>query len=71
MTCRIEWDYGAVRLRPGEENPHICRDAFAEKRIEIRVESLFPEKIDDGEYAFSGDEEAMYALLTEQLHDLE
>ena len=71
LTCRIEWDYGAVRLRPGEENPHICRDVFAEKRIEIRVESLFPEKVGTGEYVFAGDEEAMYALLTEQLHDLE
>lgn len=71
LTCRIEWDYGAVRLRPGEENPHICRDVFAEKRIEIRVESLFPEKVGTGEYVFVGDEEAMYALLTEQLHDLE
>lgn len=71
LTCRIEWDYGVAKLHPGEENPHIRRDAFMEKRAESRVESLFPDEVRKGEYAFSGDEEEKYLLLTERLHDLE
>ena len=71
LTCRMEWDYGMAKLHPGEENPHIRRDAFMEKRAESRVRALFPDKVREGEYAFFGEEEEKFVLLTERLHDLE
>ena len=71
ILCRPEWDYGAARVHPGENAPHIRRDDFAEKRALARVTALFPERPAEWEYAFNGGDDARYALLTERLHELD
>ena len=71
LLCRPEWHYGAERVRPGEDTPHIRRDAFRENQALTRVRALFPEQRTEGEYAFDGDDDARYALLTERLRELD
>ena len=50
LLCRPEWHYGAERVRPGEDTPHIRRDAFRENQALTRVRALFPEQRTEGEY---------------------
>ena len=38
------WHYGAERVRPDEDTPHIRRDAFRENQALTRVRALFPEQ---------------------------
>ena len=71
LLCRPEWHYGAERVRPGEATPHIRRDAFRENQALTRVQALFPEQRTEGEYAFDGDDDGRYALLTERLRELD
>ena len=71
LLCRPEWHYGAERVRPGEDTPHIRRDAFRENQALTRVRALFPEQRTEGEYAFDGDADGRYALLTERLRELD
>ena len=71
LLCRPEWHYGAERVRPGEDTPHIRRDAFRENQALTRVRALFPEQRTEGEYAFDGDDDGRYALLTERLRELD
>ena len=71
LLCRPEWDYGATRTHPGEESPHIRRDAFAENHALSRVKALFPIPNAELEYAFQGDDDERYELLTTRLHELD
>ena len=71
LLCRPEWRYGDVRVHPGEDAPHIRRDTFREDHLLARVQQLFPKKMTTWEYAFDGDDDARYELLTTRLHELE
>ena len=71
LLCRPEWDYGAARVHPGEDAAHIRRDTFRENQAMARVKALFPERRAEWEYAFNGDDDARYELLTERLHELD
>ena len=71
LLCRTEFDYGAATLGPGEENPHIQRDAPGEEDARMAARLLFPTEREDGTLAFEGKEEEIFSLLAERLHTLE
>lgn len=71
LLCRPEWLYGAARVHPGEDAPHIRRDTFRENQLLSRVQQIFPQKKAEWEYAFDGEDDACYELLTTRLHELE
>ncbi len=71
LTCRMAFDYCGQELSAGEEYPHIRRDAALEEDVRAAVQRLFPQKMSEDTYAFEGDDDARFALLSEQLEGLE
>jgi len=67
LTCRTEFDYGAVRLSPGEENPHIRRDEAAEHAALHAAAKLFPIEREMGGRAFEGGDDACFELIDQRL----
>ena len=70
LTCRVTYDYGAAVLSGGEEAPPIRRDALGEMQAAAAAQRLFPEEAGPDCWAFSGDEEAVFTLLSERLPEL-
>ena len=70
LTCRVEFDYGAVKLSPGEENPHIRRDDAAQEAAIIAAKRLFPTEREDGSLAFEGNDDACFELIDRKLRAL-
>ncbi|MBQ4264156.1 MAG: DEAD/DEAH box helicase [Clostridia bacterium] len=71
LICHTEFDYLGTVLQSGQTHPHIRRNEALEADVRAAVSCLFPEKIHDDEYLFEGDDDARYALLSEQLTSLE
>lgn len=71
LTCRAAFDYLGTVLAPGEMHPHIRRNEALENDVRAAIARLFPEKINEDEYAFEGNDDARFALLSEQLMGLE
>lgn len=71
LTCRIVFDYCGTELSGGEEHPHIRRDAVLEEDVRAAAQRLFPEKESEDNYAFEGNDDARFALLSERLPELE
>lgn len=71
LTCRTAFDYCGTELAAGEEHPHIRRDAALEEDVRAAAQRLFPEKESEDVYAFEGNDDARFALLSEQLPQLE
>lgn len=71
LTCRVAFDYCGTELAAGEEHPHIRRDAALEEDVRAEAQRLFPEKESEDVYAFEGDDDARFALLSERLQELE
>ncbi len=67
LVCRVEYDYGAVKLAPGEENPHIRRDETAEEAAMLAAKRLFPIEKENGELAFEGNDDACFELVEKRL----
>lgn len=67
LTCRIEYDYGAVKLAPGEQNPHIRRDETAEEAAQAAARRLFPNERENGELSFEGSDDACFELIEKRL----
>ncbi|MDO5378020.1 MAG: SNF2-related protein [Clostridia bacterium] len=70
LLCRVEYDYDGRTVLPGESVPAIRRDEDAESEAIRAACSLFPERVSEGEYAFEGDDEACFQLITERLLEL-
>lgn len=71
LTCRVRFDYCGVETAPGEPVPHIRRDEMLEEEALAAVRALFPQTVRGDEYAFEGDDDACFALLSEGLSALE
>jgi len=71
LTCRAAFDYLGTVLSAGETHPHIRRNTALENDVRAAVMRLFPEKISEDEYSFEGNDDARFALLSEQLLSLE
>ena len=71
LTCRVAFDYCGTELAAGEEHPHIRRDAALEEDVRAEAQRLFPEKESEDVYAFEGDDDERFALLSERLQELE
>ena len=71
LTCRTAFDYLGTVLAAGQTHPHIRRNAPLENDVRAAVQRLFPEKLDEDDYAFEGNDDARFALLSEQLLGLE
>ena len=71
LTCRTAFDYLGTVLSGGQTHPHIRRNVPLENDVRTAVMRLFPEKISEDEYAFEGNDDARFALLSEQLLGLE
>ena len=71
LTCRTVFDYLGTVLSAGQTHPHIRRNTPLENDVHAAVMRLFPEKINEDEYAFEGNDDARFALLSEQLLSLE
>ena len=71
LTCRTAFDYCGTELAAGEEHPHIRRDAALEEDVRAAAQRLFPEKESEDVYAFEGDDDARFELLSERLSELE
>ena len=71
LLCRVRFEYLGEQLAPGESNPHIRRNAPLEEEVLAMVRGIFPEETGDGEFAFEGNDDACFALLSEQLPGLE
>ena len=71
LTCRTAFDYLGTTLAAGQTHPHIRRNTALEADVRAAVMRLFPEKINEDEYAFEGNDDACFALLSEQLLSLE
>ena len=71
IVCQARFDYCGTELGVGQEWPHIRHDATLEEDVCAAVEQLFPECVCPGEYAFDGDDDARFALLSEHLVTLE
>ncbi len=71
LVCRTAFDYLGTVLSAGQTHPHIRRNTVLENDVHAAVMRLFPEKINEDEYAFEGSDDARFALLSEQLLSLE
>ena len=71
LTCHTEFDYLGTVLKSGQTHPHIRRNEALEADVRAAVSRLFPEKLSDDDYLFEGDDDARFALLSEQLASLE
>ena len=71
IVCHARFDYCGTELDVGQEWPHIRHDAALEEDVCAAVEQLFPECLGPGEYVFDGNDDARFALLSEQLLTLE
>jgi len=71
LTCRTAFDYLGTELSSGQTHPHIRRNTALENDVRTAVMRLFPEKTNEDEYAFAGNDDARFALLSEQLPGLE
>lgn len=71
LTCRVAFDYCGTELADDQPAPHIRRDTVLEEAAHAAAQALFPERTDGGAYAFAGDDDACYALLSERLPALE
>ncbi|MDD7175985.1 MAG: SNF2-related protein [Clostridiales bacterium] len=67
LTCRTEFDYGGRVLLPESEDREIRRDRYAEQEAMEAARARFPISLPTGEQAFEGDDEEVYALLTQEL----
>lgn len=70
LVCRVEYDYGVQTVLPGQKAPGIRRDEDAEAEALSAARSLFPESVSEGEYAFEGDDDACFELITQRLSGL-
>lgn len=70
LLCRVEYAYEGHTVLPGERVPHIRRDEDAESEAIRAACALFPERVAEGEYAFEGDDEACFELITQRLSEL-
>ncbi len=71
LSCRVRFDYCGTQLAPGEENPHIRRNTALEEDVLYAVRRVFPQEEQPGEYFFEGNDDACFAVLSEQLPGLE
>lgn len=71
LTCRVAFDYCGMELGAGEEHPHIRRDTALEEDVRAAAQRFFPERESEDVYAFEGDDDARFALLSERLLELE
>ena len=71
LVCRTAFDYLGTVLSGAQTHPHIRRDAAREGDVHAAVMQLFPIKNGEDEYAFEGNDDARFALLSEQLLSLE
>ena len=67
LTCRVTCDYGAA---PAQGEASIRRDALGEAQAKTAAQRLFPTEEAPDCFSFSGDEEAIFALLSERLAEL-
>ena len=70
LTCLTEFDYGDRIVRTGKETPGLRRDLYGEREACAAAQALFPAELAPGEYAFDGDDDDAFALLTERLPEL-
>ena len=71
LTCRTAFDYLGTVLTGKQTHPHIRRNTAKEDDVHAAVMRLFPIKNTDDDYAFEGNDDARFALLSEQLLSLE
>ena len=71
LTCRTAFDYLGTVLSGSQTHPHIRRNLAVENDVRSAVMRLFPEKMGEDEFAFEGNDDARFALLSEQLTSLE
>ncbi|MBR5302438.1 MAG: SNF2 helicase associated domain-containing protein [Clostridia bacterium] len=71
LTCRTAFDYLGTVLTGSQTHPHIRRNLAVENDVRSAVMRLFPEKTGEDDYAFEGNDDARFALLSEQLSSLE
>jgi len=71
LTCRVAFDYCGTEVSADGEYPHIRRDEALEEDVRHETAHLFPEKLNGWEYAFDGDDEAQFELLSKRLSGLE
>ena len=62
LTCRVTFDYG--------DAANVRRDEEGEAQAKEAVKRLFPQEEGADGYAFTGDEDALFALLSERLSEL-
>lgn len=70
LTCQTEFVYEGKTVYPhqtGDETPDVRRDAYAEEEGMQAARALFPEEVRPGQYAFEGDDDACFELLSERL----
>ena len=71
LLCRVAFAYSGIEVLPEAHTPSICRDTLLEREALCAVRTLFPESVSPSEFAFSGEDEAIFALLADKLHTLE
>ena len=71
LTCRTAFDYLGTVLSGGQTHPHIRRNTPLENDVRAAAQRLFPERISEDEFAFEGNDDAQFTLLSEQLLSLE
>jgi len=71
LTCRVAFDYCGTEVTADGEFPHIRRDDVLEEDVRRETGRMFPEKLSDWEYAFGGNDDAQFELLSRRLPDLE
>lgn len=62
LTCRVTYDYG--------DTASIRRDALGEAQAREAAKRLFPQEEGADSFAFTGDEDALFALLCDRLGEL-
>ena len=71
LVCRAAFDYCGTEISGDGEYPHIRRDTALEEDVRQAAAQLFPQKISDWEWAFEGDDEEIFELLSTRLPQLE
>ena len=67
IVCRVEFSYG----EDGEAKENVRQDTLAEEDALACVQRLFPERLSDREFAFSGKEDEVFELLGSRCGELE
>ena len=71
LTCRVAFDYCGTEVTADGEYPHIRRDDALEEDVRRETARLFPSVLNGWEYAFDGNDDAQYDLLSNRLTQLE